>query len=285
MQKWNTFTDVPFFANNSYMGDKMKRKKIIEVYKETKRGSLLVYIIVRILVLICLITQLIHGDLNNAFLCGLTLILLLMPFFISRNFKIEIPSFFETIIILFIFSAEILGEINNFYVKIPIWDTLLHTLNGFLCAGIGFSLVNLLNENSEKISLSPFYVAIVAFCFSMTIGVLWEFVEYGADKILLTDMQKDRIISTVSTVTLDETNSNKSIIVENIDKTILYDNTGKEIAVINGGYLDIGINDTMKDLFVNFIGAIVFCICGYLYLKKGSFKFTQHFIVRRSKQE
>lgn len=260
-----------------------KRKKIIDAYKESKKSSLLVYIIVRILVLLCLITQLIHGDLNNAFLCGLTLILLILPFFISHNFKIEIPNFFEIVIMLFIFSSEILGEINSFYIKIPIWDTLLHTLNGFLCAGVGFSLVNLLNENSEKISLSPFYVAIVAFCFSMTIGVLWEFIEFGADNIILSDMQKDKIVSTISTVVLDETNSNKSIVVNDIDKTVLYDKEGKELAVIEGGFLDIGLNDTMKDLFVNFIGALVFCVCGYLYLKKGNFKFTQHFIVKRSK--
>lgn len=262
-----------------------KRKRIIEIYRESKRSSILVYIIVRILVLLCLITQLIHGDLHNAFLCGLTLILLVMPFFISRNFKIEIPNFFEIVIMLFIFSSEILGEINSFYIKIPIWDTLLHTLNGFLCAGVGFSLVNLLNENSEKINLSPFYVAVVAFCFSMTIGVLWEFIEWGADNIMLTDMQKDKIVSTISTVTLDETNSNKSIAVKNIEKTVLFDKEGKELAVINGGFLDIGLYDTMKDLFVNFIGAVVFCIFGYLYLKKGNFKFTQHFIVKRSEQQ
>ncbi len=260
---------------------KKKRKRIIDVYRETKRTSLLVYIVIRILVLLCLITQLIHGDLNNAFLCGLTLVLLMMPFFISKNFKIEIPNFFEIVILLFIFSSEILGEINSFYIRIPIWDTLLHTLNGFLCAGVGFSLVNLLNENSEKISLSPFYVAVVAFCFSMTIGVLWEFVEWGADNIMLTDMQKDKIISTISTVTLDETNSNKSIVVKDIDKTVLFDKEGKELAVINGGFLDIGLYDTMKDMFVNFIGAVVFCVCGYWYLKKGSFKFTQHFMVRK----
>lgn len=261
----------------------MKKRKIIDVYRETKRSSLLVYIVIRILVLLCLITQLIHGDLNNAFLCALTLVLLVMPYFISKNFKIEIPNFFEIVILLFIFSSEILGEINSFYIKIPVWDTMLHTLNGFLCAGVGFSLVNLLNENSEKINLSPFYVAVVAFCFSMTIGVLWEFIEFGADNIILSDMQKDRIVPTISTVVLDETNSNNSIVVRDIDKTILYDKEGKELAVINGGFLDIGLYDTMKDMFVNFIGAIVFCVCGYLYLKKGNFKFTQHFIVKRSK--
>ena len=30
-------------------------------------------------------------------------------------------------------------------------------------------------------------------------------------------------------------------------------------------YLDVGIMDTMKDLFVNFIGAVVFSVFGYLY--------------------
>lgn len=86
-----------------------------------------------------------HGDLHNALLCLLSLIFLMVPFFIQRGFKITIPSTLETIIFLFIFSAEILGEINNFYGIIPFWNTMLHTLNGFLAAAIGFSLIHLLN--------------------------------------------------------------------------------------------------------------------------------------------
>ena len=139
-----------------------------------------------------MITSFIRKDFSSVFLCGLTLILFLIPFWINAKLNIDIPNVMETIIFLFIFSAEILGEINNFYGNIPYWDTILHTLNGFLCAAIGFSLIDILN-NSEKfhIKLSPVFVALVAFCFSMTIGVLWEFFEFGADQIFKYDMQKD----------------------------------------------------------------------------------------------
>lgn len=240
----------------------------IDAYKETKRSSLLVFLILRTLVILCMILQIIHGDLGNAFLCLLSLVLLLLPSFIQQKLDISLPNTLEIIIYLFIFSAEILGEINNFYEFIPYWDTMLHTINGFLCAAIGFSLINLLNNTSDKFHLSPLYLCIVAFCFSMTIGVLWEFFEYASDKYLKLDMQKDRIVSVISTVTLDEQRQNNPVVIKNIAKTILYDKDNNILATIDGGYLDIGINDTMKDLFVNFLGAIFFCGFGYIYLKK-----------------
>ena len=237
----------------------MKKKKIKPselirlAYQETKRSSLLVYLILRMLVILCMVLQIIHGNISNALLCLLSLVLLLLPMFIQNKFEITLPNTLEIIIYLFIFSAEILGEINNFYHLIPYWDTILHTLNGFLATAVGFSLIDLLNKNSKKINLSPVYLCLVAFCFSMTIGVLWEFFEYGADKFFLLDMQKDEIISQISSVTLDETNSNKAIAIKDIEKTVIYNSRGEEVITINGGYLDIGINDTMKDLFVNFI--------------------------------
>lgn len=246
-------------------------------YKETKRSSLLVYLILRILVIICMILQLIHGDIQNALLCLLSLILLILPLAIQTKFAITLPNTLEITIYLFIFSAEILGEINNFYHLIPYWDTILHTLNGFLATAVGFSLIDLLNKNSKRISLSPVYLCLAAFSFSMTIGILWEFFEYSADKIFLLDMQKDEIITEISTVTLDETKSNKTVVLKDIAKTILYDKNGNIIAVIEDGYLDIGLNDTMKDLLVNFLGAIIFSIFGYFYLTKEE-KLGKHFV-------
>lgn len=241
-------------------------KLVKETYKETKRSSLMVYMIIRIIIIICMVLQILRGDLHNALLCLLSLILLMVPFFIQRGFKITIPSTLETIIFLFIFSAEILGEINNFYGIIPFWDTMLHTLNGFLAAAIGFSLIHLLNQNSKKFNLSPIYLCLVAFSFSMTIGVLWEFFEFGADKFFKLDMQKDRVIEKFSSVNFDSEKDNNAIMVNDISYTIIYDNDGNILQKIDGGYLDIGIIDTMKDLFVNFIGAVVFSIFGYFYL-------------------
>ena len=265
---------------------KRNRMKVIkETYKETKRSSLLVYMIVRFIVIVCMILELIRGDLNNALLCLLSLVLFILPFFIQQKFKITLPSLLETIILMFIFSAEILGEINNFYGLIPFWDTMLHTINGFLAAAIGFSLVDLLNNNSKGIHLSPLYVSIVAFCFSMTIGVLWEFYEFGSDKFLKSDMQKDRIVESISSVTFDPKKENNSIQYNDISYTILYDQKNQELLKING-YLDIGLIDTMKDLFVNFIGAIIFSFLGYFYLLNNQKKsFIENFITVKGNLE
>ena len=118
----------------------------------------------------------------------------------------------------------------------------------------------------------------------MTVVLLCELFEYGADKLLLFDMQKDRFVSSISTVELDETKSNKSIIIDGISYTILYGEDNKELAKFEG-YLDIGINDTMKDLLVNLIGATFFSIFGYLYiLNREKYKFVNNFIPTKKLQ-
>lgn len=256
--------------------------KIKEFYKENKKSSLVWYLALRGLVIAVMILRFLRGDFASVFLCLLTLILFLIPFWINKKLKIEIPDLLEIILLLFIFSAEILGEIQNFYGIFKHWDTILHTINGFLCAAIGFSLIDILN-NSERfhITLSPVFVALVAFCFSMTIGVLWEFFEFGADQLLKYDMQKDRIVQTISTVELEPEGKNIPVVVDNIYKTVIYSEADGETieTVITGGYLDIGIKDTMKDLIVNFIGAVIFSTIGYFYIQnRDKYKFAENFI-------
>jgi hypothetical protein len=97
-----------------------------------------------------------------------------------------------------------LGEINAFYVKIPVWDTILHTTNGFLMAAIGFALIDLFNRSDRfSIKMSPYFVAFFAFCFSMTVGVLWEFFEFSMDWFFRLDMQKDWIVPAINSVKLN----------------------------------------------------------------------------------
>ena len=229
-----------------------------------------------------MIFQFIRGNYENVFMCILTLILFLIPIIIERKLNIKLPNTLEIIIFLFIFSAQILGEVQNFYGIFKHWDTILHTLNGFLCGAIGFSMIDILNRSTKfHKMLTPVFVALVAFCFSMTIGVLWEFIEYGMDKTFNTDMQKDRVISTVSSTLLNESGENKEKVIKDIEKTMIYGSVEGEKSVISidGSYLDIGINDTMKDLIVNFIGAIVFSILGLLYIKnRDEYKFAEEFM-------
>ena len=113
----------------------------------------------------------------------------------------------------------------------------------------------------------------------MTVGVCWEFLEYTADNFIYTDMQKDTIVESISTVTLHPEKKNIAVHVNDIDRTVLYDAEGNEIAVIEGGYLDLGLHDTMKDLLVNFVGAVVFSIFGFYYEKnRKKYKFAGNFI-------
>lgn len=261
---------------------KKKRNNIFSAAHQTlrkKQTVAAVYFFLRFAVIAVMIAQFFNGNFENVFLCILTLVLFLLPTVIERSLQIDLPNTLEIIIMLFIFAAEILGEIRAFYTTYPGWDTMLHTLNGFLCAAIGFSLVDMLNRSEHlSLSMSPAFMAIVAFCFSMTIGVLWEFFECAMDQFFLLDMQKDAVVNTISTVMMDPTGGNTPVIIKDITDVIVVAG-GEEIPLGLGGYLDIGNLDTMKDLVVNFIGAVVFSLIGFFYVKsRGKGRFARRFI-------
>ena len=248
----------------NYMKEAMRRE-----LREHK-SSFLVFSVLRALVIVSLARQLWRGSYESAFFCALTLLLLYVPSWVQVRLRIELPPPLEISVLCFIFAAEILGEVNAFYIVIPFWDTILHTLNGFLAAAVGFSLVVLLNGDERlTFDLSPAFMALTAFCFSMTIGVLWEFFEFGMDWFLGTDMQKDTVIHAIHTVALDVTRSNRVVTIPDITETAV---NGAELGL--GGYLDIGLIDTMKDLIVNFIGAAVFSVTGFFYVKSRGGKRT-----------
>ena len=234
-----------------------------------------VYLVLRLIVLGTLVSSIIRGEYESAFICLLVLALFMLPFFIQQNFGIELPSTLEIIILLFIFAAEILGELECYFITYPHWDSMLHTTTGFLCAATGFALIDILNRNSRiKFELSPIYVALAAFCFSMTVGVLWEFFEFGMDRLFHMDMQKDTVVQSITSVMLDPTNSNIPVTIDDIHSVAV---NGQDLGF--DGYLDIGLYDTMADLFVNFIGAVVFSTIGYFYIKhRGKGRLARAFI-------
>ena len=247
------------------------------------RSSFIVFYTLRILVLVALVRQIMLHNYEGAFFCVLTIVLLYIPSWLQVKLHIELPPPLEITILCFIFAAEILGEVNAFYVNVPNWDTMLHTLNGFLAAAVGFSMVLLLNDDERlTFDLSPFFLALVAFCFSMTIGVLWEFFEFGMDYFFHTDMQKDTVINSIYTVALDPTRTNKVVAVKGIQDVVI---NGESLGL--GGYLDIGIIDTMKDLFVNFIGAVVCSVTGFFYARSKGEKRTaaQSFVPSKKTEE
>ena len=253
------------------------------------KAELIAYFLLRGAVLVVLVAELLTRQWFNVFLCFLTLLLFMVPTIVERRLQLELPGPLEIVILCFIFSSAVLGEIAEFYVRIPGWDTMLHTLNGFLMAAIGFSLIDLLNRSPRfHISLSPFFVAFVAFCFSMTTGVVWEFIEFAIDHLLHLDMQKDFVVSAISSVSLNPEGVNAAVTLSDIRSTTILWQDGEVLreTVISGGYLDIGLRDTMKDLLVNCLGALVFSFIGVAYLhRRGKGSFVRSFIPRLMTRE
>lgn len=238
------------------------------------------YLVLRILVIATLVLQLLNANYYNAMLCVLTLLLFMIPAFADRQLKVKLPSVLEVVILLFAFSAEILGEIQNFYGIFHSWDTILHTMNGFMMAAIGFAMIDLLNNNPKfHFTASPLFVGFVAFCFSMTIGVLWEFFEFGMETFFHIDMQRDFIYNTIASTNkvINPTGANTAVIVNDVKTTISGTINGTPQTISFDGYLDIGIKDTMKDLMVNCIGAVVYSILGVFYIK-GRGKLAEKFM-------
>lgn len=228
-----------------------------------------VYLTLRLLVIGVLISQLLEGNLYNAMECVLTLVLFMLPSFVEHRIKIDLPDTLEIIVLILIFASVILGEIQEYFVNVRGWDTMLHTVNGFLAGAIGIALIDILNRTERlQFKMSPAFVALTAFCFSMTVGVVWEFYEYGMDCIFRRDMQKDTVVDTISSVALNPEGRNRAVVVTDIKESVIYGKVnGQETKIVLNGYLDIGIHDTMKDLLVNFIGAIIMSMFGYIHIK------------------
>ena len=244
-------------------------KQLSNEYRKNK-STFILYVVLRTLVILVAVRQFFIGNYENVFLCVVTLFLFLLPVMIEKMFKVNVPSLLEGIVMVFVFAAEILGEINSYYTRFALWDTMLHVTTGFLAAAVGLSLVVILNRKKVfGLNLSPFFVAMVSFCFSLTIGVLWEFFEFSMDALFATDMQRDTIITSISSTLLNSDGLNVAVQIKGITDTTV---NGQSLGI--NGYLDIGLIDTIKDMFVNFIGALTFSIIGYLYTKLPSRKST-----------
>lgn len=260
-------------------------KTVPEQYSESKI-SFWAYIIFNILTFATLIYSLVIGEYINCFYCLLAFFFLCLPPAFERVHNAYLPPLFEVVIMIFIFSFAILGESFSFMTRIHWWDTMLHTFYGFVFAALSFSLIEILNDDSElKFKLSPGYICLSTIGITTLFGVLWEFFEFFADHLLGKDMQKDFIVKSFQSTFLDPSDSMHPFAVSNIKSTIINYADGQTLTI--NGYLDIGITDTIKDLAVAFIGSFVFCIFLLAYLKtKGKNKFAAMLIpVKRNWNE
>lgn len=164
--------------------------------------------------------------------CLLGVVAILVPVRLMHRWDIQIPRGMFLMYIAFLYCAIFLGEVQSFYYVVPHWDTILHTFSGAMLGALGFSMIAIFN-NMERIpmNLSPLFVAVFAFCFALAMGGIWEIYEFTADCVLGTNMQK--------------------------------------FALDNGTKLvgQAALNDTMKDIIVDAIGAFITSIIGYISLK------------------
>lgn len=165
--------------------------------------------------------------------CAVGVIVMFIPSFIERRFSVDIPDKMEILYFVFLFAAIYLGEVRDFYYRIPHWDNILHAISGAMLGALGFVIVSILND-SEKMNMhmSPILVALFAFCFAMAAGTIWEIYEFLADGILGTNMQK--FITA--------------------DGTVL---VGRD-----------AVSDTMEDLIVDAVSSLVVCVLGYFSLRR-----------------
>ncbi|MCQ2461734.1 MAG: hypothetical protein MJ115_06295 [Clostridia bacterium] len=256
-----------------------------EQYGESKITFVL-YMLLRLIIIAVIVMAIIRGDYEHIWQCVLALVMFRLPPFFERTIKADLPALFEIVILLFIFAFFILGEVFSFMALVPWWDTMLHTFYGFIFAAFSFSLIDVLNDDKNlKFKLSPFYLCLSSISITIFFGVLWEFFEYFADHFLGKDMQKDWLVTSFNSTYFDPGNGMTPYVVSDIKSTII--NYANDQQIVLNGYLDIGIIDTMKDLFVAFIGALVFCIFLVAYLKtKGKNKFAAMLIpVKRNWNE
>lgn len=254
---------MKFFNKLTYNAMRLERL-LAEQYGQSK-SVFFTYMFLRAIILAVIVLSVLGGHYENLLACIVALVLFSIPPIIERRLNADFTTFFEIFVLIFIFSAYLLGEIAAFYVRIPGWDTLLHGTSGFMMAAFGFSIIDLIHKDSSlKFKLSPFYMAYNSFAFTMTISVLWEFFECFMDTFFGRDMQKDYIITKFQSVTLDPTKSNIPIVVDNIKSVTI---NGEPLPF--EGYLDIGLLDTMKDLSIAALGAFIFSIFAFAYIKTG----------------
>ncbi|MCK4957179.1 MAG: hypothetical protein KAS49_06045 [Candidatus Cloacimonetes bacterium] len=185
---------------------------------ESKTGIRILEDLLRIILVVAIILSLVRYSWITVLISSLTLMLTYLPFWIENKYHINIPLDFEFAIILFVFSSLFLGEITKFYNLFWWWDIMLHAISAIAFGCIGFIIMFTLSK-TNKISAKPIWIAIFAFCFALSIGAIWEILEFSIDQVLGMNMQKS------------------------------------------------GLIDTMWDLIVDAIGALISAVAGYAFMK------------------
>lgn len=172
--------------------------------KKIDKIKLWVFIIIRASVLIAGVLALFARDWQYLGMSLLAMAAMFVPSMVEKRMKLDFPSEFDIIVVVFIYAAIFLGEANFFYDRFRWWDIMLHGFSGLIIGNIGFSLVDYLNR-SEKVSinLSPSFVALFSFCFALAIGAVWEIYEFLMDTFFGFNMQRNSLDNTMIDLIMD----------------------------------------------------------------------------------
>ena len=256
----------------------------------------LIYIIVTLLTILSIMREVNNGDIKNIILCVVSIFLYYIPYIVNKLLKDMFPIIIRITFVLFIFSTIVLGEVNDFYELVPIWDDVLHIVQGIFVASIGFSLMYMLFKKKDesndrdkdknkvikknRIKFEKVLIILFSFCLSISVGVVWEVGEYVTDYNMKVDMQKDKYINEFNSILLNSKKDNEVMVIDKIGYTTIYDKSGKRIVTFNG-YLDVGLHDTMDDLIDTMVGALLFGFIGYLYLSnKNRYKVVERILIK-----
>jgi len=175
--------------------------------KKRDSGEIIVFwfaLIFRVMLVIAVILSIYFNQWENLLAASTALFLTFVPALAEKRLKLDTPSYFELIILIFIFFAIFLGEVFSFYQRIPYWDAMLHLAAGIIIAAVGFALINVLNGNPRiAVKLSPFFIALFGFCLAVALGTLWEIYEFWQDACFGFNMQKTGLDDTMKDLILD----------------------------------------------------------------------------------
>lgn len=128
------------------------------------------------------------GNWWHVFIALLGIACLSLPALLARNYKILLPTEFEFIFTVFIFSSQILGTVRGFYTSFWWWDSVLHMGSGVALGFIGFLILYTLQQQ-RRLNATPYWLSIFAFSFAVALGTTWEIFEFTLDVLFGMQMQ------------------------------------------------------------------------------------------------
>jgi hypothetical protein len=149
-----------------------------------------------------LVAALVTQSFPTAFIAAVTLGLSVLPALAASRLHIRLPVSFLAAAVLFIFATIYLGEQEGYYDLYWWWDILLHFGSAMGFGLIGFLFAFMLFEG-DRYAAPPFAITLIAFCFGVTIGTLWEVFEFAMDQIFGLNMQKSGLLDTMSDLIVD----------------------------------------------------------------------------------